>query len=185
MLRYFLPLGIFLALAAMLWQPLGRAPTALPSPLVDHPVPRFNLAPLPADLPRAGTGTATPAPFNPAQMQGRVWMLNVWASWCAACREEHPLLVDLSRSHSVPIVGLNYQDDPAKGRAWLNHHGDPYLTTAQDVDGRVGMDLGVYGVPETFVIDKQGRIRLRHAGPITPQVLQDSLLPLIAELERG
>ena len=184
MIRYMLPLALFIALAALLWQPLGRAPSALPSPLVNQPVPAFTLATLPDD--RAAMAATTPnTSFSPAQLHGRVWMLNVWASWCAACRDEHPLLVDLSRSRQLPIVGLNYQDDPLKGQAWLRQHGNPYQVTAQDVDGRAGMELGVYGVPETFVIDKQGRIRLRHAGPITPQVLQQSLLPLIAELERG
>lgn len=186
MIRHLLPLGLFLAMAALLWQPLGRAPTALPSPLVNRPVPDFALPALPDTT---GTGTATPAtppsgPISPAQYKGRVWLLNVWASWCAACRDEHPLLVDLSRTQRVPIVGLNYQDEPLRGRAWLDQHGNPYRATAQDVDGRAGMDLGVYGVPETFVIDQQGRIRLRHAGPITPQVLQQTLLPLIDALER-
>lgn len=185
MIRYVLPLGLFLALAALLWQPLGRAPSALPSPLVDRPVPTFNLATLPGTPSALGAGQPGTASFGPAQLRGKVWMLNVWASWCAACRDEHPLLVDLSRTHSVPIVGLNYQDDPARGLDWLRHHGNPYQVTAQDADGRVGMDLGVYGVPETFVIDKQGLIRLRHAGPITPDVLQRTLLPLLESLEKG
>lgn len=184
MIRYLIPLGLFVGLAALLWQPLGQPPSALPSPLVNRPVPAFTLATLPAD-PAAADASKASRPFSPAQLQGRVWMLNVWASWCAACRDEHPLLVELSKTRQVPIVGLNYQDDPQRGRAWLAQHGNPYQVTAQDGDGRAGMELGVYGVPETFIIDKQGRIRLRHAGPITPQVLEQSLLPLLAELEKG
>jgi cytochrome c biogenesis protein CcmG/thiol:disulfide interchange protein DsbE len=185
MIRHLLPLGLFLATAALLWQPLGRAPSGLPSPLVDRPMPAFSLAPLPGADADMAQASASAQAFSPAQLKGRVWMLNVWASWCASCRDEHPLLVDLSRTRSAAIVGLNYQDDPQRGLAWLARHGNPYQATAQDIDGRVGMDLGVYGVPETFVIDKQGRIRLRHAGPITPEVLQQTLLPLLDSLERG
>lgn len=175
MKRYLLPLFIFLGLAIALGLGLGRDPTEIPSPLVGKPAPAFSLAHL--DDPQQR--------FSPQQLKGQVWLLNVWASWCVSCREEHPLLLGLSKQGIAPIVGLDYQDEVANGRQWLAKHGNPYQLTVSDRDGRVGMDLGVYGVPETFVIDKQGRIRFRHAGPVTPQILKDKLLPLIEELKRG
>ncbi len=175
MKRYLLPLFIFLGLAAALSLGLGRDPTALPSPLVGKPAPAFKLARV--DDPQKH--------FSPNDLKGQVWLLNVWASWCTSCREEHPLLVNLSQQGVVPIVGLDYKDELPNARQWLTRHGDPYALTVSDADGRVGLDLGVYGVPETFVIDKAGRIRMRHAGPITPEVLRDKLLPLIEELKRG
>lgn len=175
MKRYLLPLFIFLGLAIALGLGLGRDPTEIPSPLVGKPAPAFSLAHL--DDPQKQ--------FGPEQLKGQVWLLNVWASWCVSCREEHPVLLGLSKSGVAPIVGLDYQDDVANGQQWLAKHGNPYQLTVSDRDGRVGMDLGVYGVPETFVIDKQGRIRFRHAGPVTPQFLKDKLLPLIEELKRG
>lgn len=118
-------------------------------------------------------------------MRGKVWLLNVWASWCVSCREEHPLLVDLSRQNIVPIVGLNYKDQREAGLRWLAEHGDPYLLSAWDVDGVVGINYGVYGVPETFVIDKSGIVRYKHIGPVTPEALRTKLLPLIQELNRA
>lgn len=175
MKRYLLPLFIFLGLAAALSLGLGRNPGELPSPLVGKPAPAFNLARL--DDPQKR--------FGPGDLKGQVWLLNVWASWCTSCREEHPLLLDLSKQGVVPIVGLDYKDEVPNARQWLVRHGDPYQLTVSDADGRIGMDLGVYGVPETFVIDKAGRIRMRHAGPVTPEVLRDKLLPLIEELKRG
>ncbi|MGH6648510.1 DsbE family thiol:disulfide interchange protein [Aquabacterium sp.] len=175
MKRYLLPLFIFLGLATALGLGLGRDPTEIPSPLVGKPAPPFSLAQL--DDPRK--------PFGPQHMKGQVWLLNVWASWCVSCREEHPVLLGLSKEGVAPIVGLDYQDELVNGQQWLTRHGNPYQLTVSDRDGRVSMDLGVYGVPETFVIDKQGRIRLRHAGPITPEVLKNKLLPLIEELKRG
>jgi cytochrome c biogenesis protein CcmG/thiol:disulfide interchange protein DsbE len=118
-------------------------------------------------------------------MQGEVWLLNVWASWCAACREEHPLLVRLGASGIVPIVGLNYKDEPAAGIRWLAQHGDPYQLSVVDRDGRVGIDYGVYGVPETFVVDRQGIIRYKQIGPITDEALQQRILPLVRELQKS
>lgn len=175
MKRYLLPLFIFLGLALALGLGLGRDPTEIPSPLVGKPTPAFSLAQL--DDPGQK--------FGPEHLKGQVWLLNVWASWCVSCREEHPVLLGLSKEGVVPIVGLDYQDEVANGQQWLARHGNPYQLTVSDRHGRTGMDLGVYGVPETFVIDKQGRIRLRHAGPITPEVLKSKLLPLIEELKRG
>lgn len=176
MKRYLIPLGLFMALASTLALGLKRPdPGSVPSPLVGKPAPAFNLTQL--DDPGKS--------FGPAQLKGQVWLLNVWASWCTSCRHEHPVLLDLARRNVVPIIGFNYQDQREAGRQWLVKHGDPYKLTAFDADGRVGMDLGVIGVPETFVIDKQGRIRFKFAGPVTRELLKDKLLPLIAELQRG
>jgi cytochrome c biogenesis protein CcmG/thiol:disulfide interchange protein DsbE len=115
-------------------------------------------------------------------MQGKVWLLNVWASWCVACRQEHPLLVELAKTGAVPIYGLNYKDKRADALGWLSRFGDPYVASFADTEGVVGIDFGVYGVPETFVIDKTGTIRLKHIGPVTPEVLRDTILPLVKKL---
>lgn len=176
MKRYILPLALFLALAFTLALGLKRVePQAVPSPLVGKPTPAFRLGQL-GDPQKQ---------FSPAQLKGQVWLLNVWASWCVSCRKEHPVLLDLARQGIVPIIGFNYQDQLEAGQQWLSRYGNPFQLTAFDADGRVGMDLGVIGVPETFVIDKQGYIRHKFAGPITPEVLKDTLLPLIKELQRG
>lgn len=176
MKRFLLPLGLFLALACTLALALKRGdPQELSSPLVGKPVPAFSLSQL--DDPAKS--------FSPRQLQGKVWLLNVWASWCTSCRQEHPLLVDFAKQGLVPVIGFNYQDQREAGQQWLGKHGNPYQLTAFDQDGRVGMDLGVIGVPETFVVDKQGRVRHKFTGPITPELLKDKLLPLIAELQGG
>jgi cytochrome c biogenesis protein CcmG/thiol:disulfide interchange protein DsbE len=176
MKRYLLPLALFLALASTLALGLKRPdPDGVPSPLVGKPAPAFTLSHL-DDANKA---------FSPSQLKGQVWLLNVWASWCSSCRQEHPVMLDLAKQGVVPIIGFNYQDQRDAGRQWLVRHGNPYQLTAFDADGRVGMDLGVIGVPETFVVDKQGRIRYKFAGPVTPELLKDKLLPLIAELKRG
>jgi cytochrome c biogenesis protein CcmG/thiol:disulfide interchange protein DsbE len=175
-LKSILPLALFAGLSLTLWLGLRHGPSeALPSALVGKPAP-------PISLPRLAEPDQR---FSPLELKGQVWLLNVWASWCQACREEHPLLLNLSQQKLLPIVGLNYQDQREPGLRWLSEHGDPYRFTAVDADGRAGIELGVYGVPETFLIDKQGRIRLRHAGPLTPEVLQQRILPLVKELERG
>ena len=166
------PLALFFVLAAFLAVGLKRDPREVPSPLIDKPAPAFTIPQL-----------AAPAKaFSPADMKGRVWLLNVWASWCVACRVEHPVLVELSRSGVVPIIGLDYKDTRAEGLKFLAQHGDPYLLSASDTDGRVGIDFGVYGVPETFLIDQAGVIRYKQIGPLTPEALQQRILPLIREL---
>lgn len=176
MKRYLLPLGLFLALASTLALGLKpHDPQDLPSPLVGKPAPPFKLTQL--DDPQKA--------FSPDKLKGQVWLLNVWASWCTSCRQEHAVLVDFSKQGLVPIVGFNYQDQREAGLKWLGNHGDPYQLTVFDADGRVGMDLGVIGVPETFVIDKQGRIRHKFTGPITPEDVKTKLLPLLQELKRG
>jgi len=174
MARFLIPLVIFAVLVFFLWQGLSRNPREVPSPLVGKPAPAFTLPRL--DAPDKA--------FSPADMRGKVWLLNVWASWCVSCREEHPVLVDLAKSGDVPIVGLNYKDQPADAQAWLARFGNPYQLSVMDADGRVGIDYGVYGVPETYVIDRQGIIRMKHIGPVTPEVLGTKILPLVAELSR-
>lgn len=175
LLRFGLPLGVFLALIALLAIGLNLNPREVPSPLIDKPAPAFELPQL----------HAPERVFTPAGMKGKVWILNVWASWCAACRDEHPLLIDVSRQGIVPLVGLNYKDQRADALSWLKRFGDPYQVSVADLDGKVGIDYGVYGVPETYVIDKQGVIRYKRIGPVTPEVLQTKILPLVAQLQRG
>lgn len=175
MMRYGLPLAVFALLVLLLGIGLGLNPREVPSPLIGKPAPHFTLPQL--HEPQKA--------FSPAELRGTVWMLNVWASWCAACREEHPLLVDLAKSGVVPIYGLNYKDRREDGIAWLKRFGDPYRLSLHDFDGRVGIDYGVYGVPETYVIDRQGVIRYKRIGPVTPEIMQKKILPLIKELNGG
>jgi cytochrome c biogenesis protein CcmG/thiol:disulfide interchange protein DsbE len=171
-LRFAIPLAVFVALAAFLAVGLTRDPREVPSPFIGKAAPAFKLTQL-ADEKLA---------FAPEDMKGKVWLLNVWASWCVSCRVEHPLLVEMSKKNLVPIVGLNYKDQRADGMQWLQRFGNPYSLSAFDVEGKVGIDYGVYGVPETFVIDKRGVIRYKQIGPITPEALEKTLLPLIREL---
>lgn len=173
MRRFLLPLGIFLVLVGFLAAGLGLKPREVPSPFIGKPAPDFRLPQLHAE--EAG--------FSPADMRGEVWLLNVWASWCVSCRAEHPVLVDLAKRKEVAIIGLDYKDNPQAGRAWLSQHGDPFLLSINDADGRVGIDFGVYGVPETFLIDKAGVIRYKHIGPLTEAVLNEKILPLVKELK--
>jgi cytochrome c biogenesis protein CcmG/thiol:disulfide interchange protein DsbE len=172
-LRLLVPLAVFVIIVAFLWAGLGRDPREVPSPLVGKPAPAFELAQLHEPGKKLGT----------SDLKGQVWLLNVWASWCVSCRVEHPILLELSKSNTVPIVGLDYKDKPEEGKAWLAQHGDPYSVSVIDADGRVGIDWGVYGVPETFVVDKAGVIRYKHIGPVTAEALQKNILPLVRELQ--
>jgi cytochrome c biogenesis protein CcmG, thiol:disulfide interchange protein DsbE len=172
--KHWIPLAVFGVLVAFLAVGLNRDPHELPSPLLGKPAPKF-------ELPQLASGQR----FSPDDLKGQVWMMNVWASWCTACREEHPVLVEFARSQQVPLIGLAYKDQPADGRKFLARNGDPYQLSAVDLDGRVGINWGVYGVPETFIIDKQGVVRYKQVGPITPQALQGTLLPLIERLKRS
>jgi len=174
MMRFLLPLAAFLVLVGFLAVGLNLNPREVPSPLVGKPAPAFDLPQLAAPDKR----------FATKDMQGKVWLLNVWASWCVSCRQEHPLLVELGKAGIVPIVGLNYKDQRADGLGWLRQHGDPYVLSAFDLDGRVGIDYGVYGVPETYVIDKAGVIRYKQIGPVTPESLEQKILPLVKELDK-
>jgi cytochrome c biogenesis protein CcmG, thiol:disulfide interchange protein DsbE len=171
-LRYLLPLALFAAIVLFLGVGLGLNPREVPSPLIGKPAPAFK-------LPRLDDTSQT---LSKDDMLGKVWMLNVWASWCAPCREEHPLVIAIARSGLVPVYGLNYKDKPAAAKGWLASLGDPYRATLVDADGRVGIDFGVYGVPETFIIDRQGIVRLKHTGPLTPEVVRERIEPLLKEL---
>lgn len=173
-LRYAVPLGMFLLLAVLLGIGLRLNPREVPSPLVGKPAPAFTLPQLhqPAES------------FSPPAMQGKVWLFNVWASWCTSCREEHPVLMSLARSGAVPIIGLNYKDKREDGIAWLKRFGDPYALSAFDEKGSVGIDYGVYGVPETYLIDKKGVIRFKQIGIVTPDIVRARILPLVDSLNR-
>jgi cytochrome c biogenesis protein CcmG/thiol:disulfide interchange protein DsbE len=173
-MRIALIAGFFL-LVALLAAGLTLKPREVPSPLVGKPAPAFELPKL---------GEAGAARFSPAEMRGKVWLLNVWASWCVSCRDEHPVLVDFAKSKRAPLVGLNYKDPSDDALKWLAHFGDPYTLSAVDADGRIGIDYGVYGVPETYVIDKAGIIRYKQIGPVTPDIMAGRIVPLIQELER-
>lgn len=170
--QYLLPLGIFAVLLGFLGVGLNLNPREVPSPLIGKPAPAFQLTRL-EDPARS---------IRREELLGQVWVLNVWASWCLPCREEHPLFVELGRKKLAPIYGLNYKDKREDATRWLQRFGDPYAATLWDGDGRVGMDYGVYGVPETFIIDRQGVIRYKHIGPVTPEVMRDKIEPLLRQL---
>ena len=167
-----LPVSMFFLIVLLLGIGLTLNPRDVPSPLIDKSVPEFSLPPVQGRSP----GLAS------TDLGQEVSLVNVFASWCVACREEHPLLMDLSRSNIVPIHGLNYKDQPQDAAPWLDSLGDPYTRTGADIDGRVGIDWGVYGVPETFVIDKRGRIAYKHIGPISQKDWDETLRPLIDQL---
>jgi len=170
--RMLIPLALFLVLAGFLFSGLWLDPREVPSPLIGKPAPAFA-APVLADPGRRLTRE---------DLLGKAWVLNVWASWCGACREEHPLLVAWAQEGKVTLIGLDYKDERAAGLAWLAGRGNPYTDSLFDADGRIGLDYGVYGVPETFVIDRAGVVRLKHIGPLTPDVLREKVEPLLRSL---
>jgi cytochrome c biogenesis protein CcmG/thiol:disulfide interchange protein DsbE len=192
--KFLWPLIGFVVLVALLAVGLNLNPRDVPSPLLGKPAPAFSLSRL----------DAPDQVFSPKDMLGKVWLLNVWSTWCVSCRQEHPVLVELAKSKGAPLVGLNYKElrgdggvdmdkvDPASEKSlaleraarWLKMHGDPYALTVMDLDGRVGIDYGVYGVPETYLIDKVGIIRMKHTGPISPDIFSGKILPKIAELSK-
>jgi len=192
--KFLWPLIGFATLVLLLAVGLNLNPRDVPSPLVGKPAPAFALPQL----------HAPEQTFSPKDMQGKVWLLNVWASWCVSCRQEHPILVEMAKSKTVALVGLNYKEvrgdggidadkiNPAteqqqaiaRAAGWLANYGNPYTLSVIDLDGRVGIDYGVYGVPETYVIDKTGIIRMKHTGPINPEIFSGKILPLVAELSR-
>lgn len=173
-MRYLIPLALFIGLVAFLAIGLNRDPHEVPSPLINKPAPSFQLAQL----------HEPDKKFSAEEMRGKVWLLNVWASWCVSCREEHPLLVQLSRSGSVPIYGLNWKDSRDDAMTWLKGLGNPYVLSVSDLEGRVAIDYGVYGAPETYLIDKNGVIRFKHIGPIDRDTLDKKILPLVSELNK-
>lgn len=173
MTRYLLPLGIFGALIALLFVGLHLDPREVPSPLIDKPAPAFSLPQL------QDPGKK----LSRQDLLGKVYLLNVWASWCVSCRDEQPVLTQFARSNQVELYGLNYKDQRADALRWLEMFGNPYVASVSDMDGRVGIDWGVYGVPETFVIDRNGVIRYKHIGPVTQADLDTILLPKVRELQ--
>ena len=192
MKKFLIPLALFFVLVGFLAIGLKRDPKEIPSPLMGRVAPAFTLPTLDPNAPA----------FDPQQMRGQVWMLNVWATWCVACRQEHPLLVAFSKANQLPIVGLNYKEVQAqdlqqgaqpdtaqtlaiarqKSAAWLQRFGNPYAVSVFDLDGRVGINYGVYGVPETYLIDQAGVIRYKQIGVLTPEVLTEKILPLVKAL---
>ncbi|HEV7396697.1 MAG TPA: DsbE family thiol:disulfide interchange protein [Pyrinomonadaceae bacterium] len=173
-MRYLIPLVLFIGLVGFLAIGLSRDPHEVPSPLINKPAPAFQLAQL----------HEPDKKFSAEEMRGKVWLLNVWASWCVSCREEHPVLVELSRRNIVPVYGLNWKDQREDAISWLSELGNPYALSVSDVDGRVAIDYGVYGAPETYLIDKNGVIRFKQIGPIDRTTLDTKILPLVAELNR-
>lgn len=173
--KFLIPLILFVVLVGFLAVGLSRDPHEVPSPLINKPAPAF-------ELPQLADSSKT---FSPETMKGRAWILNVWASWCVACREEHPLLVELGKLNLAPIIGLDYKDKRDDALAMLARDGNPYALSAFDAKGRVGIDYGVYGVPETYVIDKAGIIRMKHIGPITMDIVNQKMIPLLAELNKS
>jgi len=174
MLRYLIPLVIFIVLAVFLAIGLTRDPHELKSVLINKPAPAFRVPQL----------KAADKMISNEDMRGKVWLLNVWASWCVACREEHPYLIEYAKSGVVPIYGLNYKDRREDALATLDELGDPYIASAVDFDGRVGIDFGVYGAPETYIIDQGGTIRFKYVGPMMPDVWKEKILPVVQELNR-
>lgn len=170
----FIPLGLFIVLVLFLAIGLGHDPHKLPSALINEPAPEFALPELrePSKI------------ISPSQMRGKVWLLNVWGSWCPACREEHPFLMDIARTEVVPIYGLSWKDKREDALAVLSELGDPYVLNMSDFDGRVAIDYGITGAPETYLIDKNGVIRYKEPGQLTPEIMEKRILPLVRELSR-
>jgi len=170
---FLIPLAAFVVLAVFLGRGLSLNPREVPSPLIGKPAPAFT-------LPRLDDAAKS---VKGEDLLGKVWVLNVWASWCGPCREEHPLWVDFARRSKVPIVGLNYKDQRSNALPWLRQLGDPYVMSLHDGDGKVAIDWGVYGVPETFVIDRQGVVRFKHVGPVTAELMRQKIEPLLKAID--
>jgi cytochrome c biogenesis protein CcmG/thiol:disulfide interchange protein DsbE len=173
--KFLVPLLLFVVLVGFLAVGLNRDPHEVPSPLINKPAPAFEVEQL----------SQAKKTFSPASMKGQVWVFNVWASWCVACREEHPVLLEFAKSGQAPLIGLDYKDKRDDALAMLERLGNPYVLSAFDANGRVGIDYGVYGVPETYVIDQNGIIRFKQIGPLTPEILNQKIYPLIADLKKS
>ena len=174
MTRFAIPLVLFIVLVGFLAIGLRHDPHEVPSPLINKAAPAFQLSQL----------QDSSKTFSAADMRGKVWLLNVWASWCVTCRDEHPLSIQYARSGALPIYGLNYKDNREDALSWLGELGDPYVLSVSDKDGRVGIDYGVYGAPETYLIDRDGIIRFKQVGPVTPDIWQKTILPLAQQLSK-
>ncbi len=172
--KFLIPLALFFIAVGFLFKGLYLDPHEVPSPLVGKPAPVFS-APILSDAGKT---------FNSADMKGKVYLLNVWASWCGACRDEHPLLMEMAKSNQIATYGLDYKDTDQEAQAVLDANGNPYKAIATDANGKIGIDYGVYGVPETYVIDKAGVIRYKQIGPITDEILLTKIVPLLKELQR-
>jgi len=171
-MRFKLPLAIFILMVGLLAYGLGLDPKKVPSPLIDKPAPAFSLARLHAPQQQ----------ISNKDLLGEVWVLNVWASWCVACRAEHEFVTRLAQMELVKVIGLNYKDRSVDAKGWLQQWGDPYSASLMDADGRIGIDWGVYGVPETFIVDKNGLIKYKFIGPINQGTLDSEIVPLLREL---
>ncbi len=171
--RFVIPIVVFAVLVVFLGIGLKLDPRKVPSPFIGKPAPEFSLPSL----------HNVHANLSTQDFTGSVWVLNVWASWCVACRAEHEVLQDLASEDLAPVIGLNYKDHPNDAKRWLRQLGDPYQASAVDADGKAGIDWGVYGVPETFVIDQQGIVRYKHIGPITTEDLHETIIPLVKTLK--
>ena len=171
----FVPLAIFAITLVYFGMGLRQDPSAIPSQMIDRPLPAFDLAGLEAGDPG----------LSNTDLLGQVSLLNVFGSWCPPCAIEHPMLMQISRSGRVPIYGVDWRDEPGAGAAWLARHGNPYSRVGDDAQGRLAIDLGITGAPETFLVDTEGRVRFHHVGIITEEVWLDAILPMIEELERS
>lgn len=171
-LRYLLPLIVFLGIVFFLYRGLALDPRELPSPLIGKKVPDFS-------VPLLGEPSKT---LSAAELRGKVYLLNVWGSWCVSCREEHPVLVELAKQASIPIYGLNWKDKQEDALAWLGRFGNPYVASGADRDGKVAIDFGVYGAPETYLVDRDGIIRFKQTGPLTWQIIEQKIMPLVSKL---
>jgi cytochrome c biogenesis protein CcmG, thiol:disulfide interchange protein DsbE len=171
-LRFILPLAIFLVIVFFLWRGLALNPREVPSPLIGKPVPAF-------DVPVLGDPSKT---LSAADLRGKVYLLNVWGSWCVSCRDEHPVLVELAKRGTIPLYGLNWRDKREDAIAWLQRFGDPYVVSGVDREGKVAIDFGVYGAPETYLVDREGIIRFKQTGPLTWKVIEERIAPLAATL---
>jgi cytochrome c biogenesis protein CcmG, thiol:disulfide interchange protein DsbE len=171
-LRFILPLAIFLVIVFFLWRGLALNPREVPSPLIGKPVPSFN-------VPVLGDPSKT---LSAADLRGKVYLLNVWGSWCVSCRDEHPVLVEFSKRGTIPLYGLNWRDKREDAMAWLQRFGDPYVVSGVDREGKVAIDFGVYGAPETYLVDREGIIRFKQTGPLTWKVIEERIAPLAAKL---
>jgi cytochrome c biogenesis protein CcmG/thiol:disulfide interchange protein DsbE len=174
MKKALIPLGLFIVLVVFLAIGLTRDPHEIPSPFIGKAAPAFT-------APRLHEPGQQ---FSAKDMLGQVWLLNTWASWCVACRQEHPILMAFAKTKTLPIIGLDNKDQEADGKKWLASFGNPYDLSVTDRDGRIGIDYGVYGVPESFLIDKAGVIRYKQIGPVTEEALKKIILPLIRELQK-
>ena len=175
LLRYLIPLTLLMLVGIVLWYGLDRDPRHIPSPLVNKPLPAF-------DLPRLKHGTER---LTAESLTGQIALLNVWATWCNGCYTEHELLLSISNDHAIPIYGINYKDDRQLALSWLRNFGDPYHQIGFDGDGAVGLDLGVYGLPETYLLDSASVVVHKHTGPLTMEAWQQELLPLILSMRRN